>query len=60
MQVSGDQALQGWRSKVADAVATPADRWTPLERPQVRALVGWVFLALSVVYLVRVMREMAR
>lgn len=60
MQVSGEQALLGWRSRVADAVATPADRWTPLRRSQARALVGWAFLALAVVYVARSVRDMAR
>lgn len=60
MPVSGEQALMGWRERVADAVATPADRWTPLDRPRARALVGWAFLALSVLYVARSLREMAR
>ncbi|WP_217924169.1 hypothetical protein [Miltoncostaea oceani] len=60
MQVSGEQALAGWRARVADVVATPAERYTPLTAQRARALVGWVFLALSVVYVVRTLRDMAR
>lgn len=60
MPVSGEQALSGWRASVADAVAAPAVRWTPLDRGRARALVGWAFLALSVVYVARTLREMAR
>lgn len=60
MPVSGEHALTGWRSKVADAVAVPGARYTPLEEDRVRALVGWAFLILSVVYIAQVVREMAR
>ncbi len=60
MQVSGEQALSGWRATVADALAAPAARHTPLDRGRARAIVGWVFLALSVVYVARTIREMAR
>lgn len=60
MQMSGEQALAGWRAKVADAVAVPAERYTPLTAQRARAVVGWAFLVLSVVYVVRTLQAMAR
>jgi hypothetical protein len=52
--------LQGWRGKVADAVAQPVARRTPLDPDQVRALVGATFFVLSVVYVVTTLRDAAR
>lgn len=60
MRISGEQALMGWRERVADAVAAPAERHTPLDRSRARALVGWAFLILSIVYVVRSLRSMSR
>ena len=52
--------LQGWRVKLADALAEPASRHTPLKADQVRALVGGVFLALGVLYVIRAGAALAR
>ena len=38
LQRMGRAGLQGWRTKVADGVATPAAKRTPLSEDQVRAL----------------------
>ena len=59
MRISGEQALSGWRERVADMAARPAARHTPFDRSQVRALIGWAFLALSIVYVVRSLRNMS-
>ncbi len=45
--------LQGWRRKVGDVVAEPVAQRTPLGREQVRAAVGALFFALSVMYVVK-------
>jgi hypothetical protein len=45
--------LQGWRAKVADQVAVPVSRRTPLSAEQVRATVGGAFVVLSALYLVK-------
>jgi hypothetical protein len=49
----GQAALQGWRAKVADTVATPVAKRTPLREDWVRAGLGLTFLALSIVYVIR-------
>ena len=56
----GHAGLQGWRAKVADGVAGPAASRTALDEDQVRALVGGVFFALSVMYVVKTVRTAAR
>ncbi len=48
--------LQGWRAKVADQVAEPVSKRTPLTPEQVRAGVGALFAVLSVMYLVKTAR----
>ena len=48
----GKTGLTGWRTTVADRVADPVSRRTPVDAEQVRALVGAVFFALSVYYVV--------
>jgi hypothetical protein len=56
----GATGLRGWRAKVGDAVAGPADRHTPLSEDHARAIVGAVFLALSAVYLAMAARDVVR
>ena len=52
----GQAGLQGWRAKVADAVAGPIAGRTPLDEDQARALLGGLFFALSVMYVVKTIR----
>ena len=56
----GAAGLQGWRAKVGEAVAPPVAKRTPLDEDQVRAIVGATFLVLSVLYIVKSARSMAR
>jgi hypothetical protein len=51
--------LQGWRQKVADAVAGPVASRTPAREEHVRALLGAAFFALSVLYIVKTSRAVA-
>lgn len=53
----GKAGLQGWRTKAADAVATPVSKRSPLSDDQVRAAVGGVFFALSVMYVFGTVRR---
>jgi len=47
----------GWRKKVADVVTPPvADRTPPSER-HVRAAIGLALFAISVVYVVKTLRQ---
>lgn len=46
----GKAGLQGWRAKLADAVAEPVAKRSALDDDQVRAAIGAVFFVLSVVY----------
>jgi len=55
----GKAGLQGWRGKVADAVAEPVARRSGLTDDQVRAAVGAIFLALSVLYVVGAAKRLA-
>ena len=55
----GKAGLQGWRGKVADAVASPVARRSPLTDDQVRAAVGAAFFVLSVVYVVQTVRQLS-
>jgi hypothetical protein len=56
----GQAGLQGWREKVADGVAEPVARRAPLDSDQVRALVGALFFALAVVYVIKTIIAVAR
>ena len=55
----GKAGLQGWREKVADAVAAPVARRSGLSDDQVRAAVGALFLVLSVLYVVNAVKQLA-
>jgi hypothetical protein len=54
----GKAGLQGWRAKVADAVAEPIARRSGLADDDVRAAVGAAFFLLSVVYVVGTIRRL--
>jgi hypothetical protein len=54
----GKAGLQGWRAKVADLVGPPVARSTGLTDDQVRAALGAAFFVLSVVYVVKTVREL--
>ena len=56
----GEAGLQGWREKAADGVAGPIASRTALDEGQVRALVGTLFFALSVMYVVKTVRAAAQ
>jgi hypothetical protein len=53
----GKAGLRGWRSSVANAAAGPVARRSPLSEDQVRAVIGAVFLVLSVLYVIGAVRE---
>ena len=53
---AGQAGLQGWRVKVADAVANR----TKLDEDQVRALVGAAFFILAVLYVVNTVRALTQ
>lgn len=55
----GKAGLQGWRVKVADAVAQPVAQHSPLSDDQVRAALGAVFFALSLVYVGGTVKRLA-
>ena len=55
----GQAGLQGWREKVADGVAAPVSRRTPLGEDQVRAVLGGTFFVLSVLYVVKTLKAAA-
>jgi hypothetical protein len=55
---AGQAGLQGWRAKVADAIATPVASHTKLNEDQVRAVVGAAFFVLAVVYIANAVRAL--
>jgi len=56
----GTAGLTGWRTKVADTVATPVARRSSFSEDDIRAVVGIAFLVLSVIYVVGSLRRIAR
>ena len=56
----GQAGLQGWREKVADAVAEPVAKRAPLDEDQVRAFIGGAFFVLSVIYVVKTVSVLLR
>jgi hypothetical protein len=48
----GQAGLASWRGAIADRVAPPAARKTPLSEDQIRAAIGAAFLALATFYVV--------
>ena len=48
----GHAGLQGWREKVADVVAPPTAKRTPVDEDTVRAIIGGAFFVLSVYYVI--------
>ncbi len=55
----GKAGLQGWRARLADAVAQPVAQRSSLSDDQVRAAVGALFFALSLIYVVGTVKRMA-
>ena len=53
----GQTALVGWRQKAAAGVAGPVSERTRLTDEQVRALMGALFFALAVYYVVGTLRR---
>ena len=56
----GEAGLQGWRGRVAQRVAPAVSRRTSFDADQVRRVIGAAFLGLSLLYLVKAGRELAR
>ena len=56
----GEAGLQGWRGRVADRAAPAVARRTSLDLDQARRAIGGLFLALTVLYLVKAGRDLAR
>jgi hypothetical protein len=56
----GQQALPSWRGAIANRVAPPAAKRTPLSEDQVRGILGAAFLAISTFYVVSSFVRMIR
>ncbi len=57
---AGEAGLQGWRASVADKVAPVVSQRTRFDVDQVKAAIGLGFLALSLLYVARAVRELSR
>ena len=56
----GQAALPTWRGAIANRVAPPAAKRTPLSEDQVRAAIGAAFFALAASYVVTTLVRMIR
>lgn len=57
----GEQGLHGWKGRVAETVAKRADRSrVPVTDAQVRAALGLAFFTMSLLYVVKTLRAVAR
>ena len=56
----GQAGLVGWRDMVGERIAGPVSRRTRLSFDQVKALVGAVFLVMTVRQFIRMAREASR
>lgn len=56
----GQAGLQGWRAKAADLAAPALAGRTRLKEDQARALIGALFLVLSVMYVVKAAGALSR
>jgi hypothetical protein len=56
----GQAALPTWRGAVADRIAPPAAKRTPLSEDQVRAAIGAAFFALATFYVASTAVKMVR
>lgn len=54
----GKAGLQGWRARLADALADPVARHSRLDADEVRAAVGAAFFLLSVAYVVGTVKRL--
>jgi hypothetical protein len=57
---AGQAGLQGWREKLADGLAEPVSKRTPLDEDQVRAVIGGAFFLLALFYVVNSIRKLAQ
>lgn len=55
----GLAGLRGWRESVANAVASPVAKRSPLGKDHVRAAVGALFLLLSLMYVLGALKDLA-
>ena len=56
----GMAGLRGWRSTVANAVASPVAKRSSFREDQIRSFVGLAFMVLSLVYLIGAVTDAAR
>jgi hypothetical protein len=56
----GQAALPTWRGAIADRVAPPAAKRTPMSEDQVRAAIGAAFFAVATFYVVTSIGRMIR
>ena len=56
----GRAGLTGWRGKVGSRVAAPVAERTPLSQDQIEALIGALFLALSLFQFMKLLSRVLR
>jgi hypothetical protein len=53
----GKAGLAGWREKVADKAAPPVAAKAPVDEDSIRAVIGALFFALSLIYVIGTVRR---
>lgn len=53
----GQAGLRGWRNKVANVTAGPVAKRSSFSEDQIRAVVGGLFLALSIWYVFQAIKD---
>jgi len=56
----GLAGLRGWRGSVANAVAAPVAKRSSFGEDQIRAVIGAIFLLLSLMYVIGALKDMLR
>ena len=56
----GQAALPTWRGAIADRIAPPASKRTPMSEDQARAAIGVAFFAVATFYVVSTIVRMIR
>ncbi len=60
LTAAGQAGLTGWRAKVAGRLSRPIAARTRLTKPQVEAIIGGVFVVITIVQFVSLIRRLSR
>lgn len=58
VKAMGQVGLTGWRGRIADPVAGAVSNRTPLSKDEIKAIIGGIFLLLTVLQFARTVRRL--